>query len=130
MEYTVTFANVMAVLVTTGMGVLAFFMKRWFSDMEQRDKSLEAKIEAGNASIQGKIEKNHSAVNGRIDRLEEESRNEIQEIQKEVGTLKGDFAVTFVMREDFFRGMNAVEERIASMDDKLDRMLLMLNREG
>ncbi len=45
-------------------------------------------------------------------------------MQKELSSIKGDFATTFVLREDFFRSMNGVEDKMRSMDGKLDRLLV------
>ena len=42
----------------------------------------------------------------------------------EPGTIKGDFATTFVLREDFFRSMNGVEDKMRTIDGKLDKLLL------
>lgn len=41
---------------------------------------------------------------------------------------KGDFATTFVLREDFFRSMNGVEDRMRSIDSKIDKLLMQSNR--
>lgn len=56
--------------------------------------------------------------------IEEKHKADIREIQKELSTIKGDFATTFVLREDFFRSMNGVEDRMQSIDSKLDRLLM------
>ena len=64
-------------------------------------------------------------MNERIDKLEEKTGKDIQHIKQEINDIKGDFATTFVLREDFFRSMNGVEDKIKGMDNKLDRLLLM-----
>ena len=51
--------------------------------------------------------------------------NDIQNIRQEINDIKGDFATTFVLREDFFRSMNGVEDRMKIIDNKLDKLLLM-----
>ena len=61
----------------------------------------------------------------RIDKLEEKTDKDIQNIKQEINDIKGDFATTFVLREDFFRSMNGVEDKIKSIDSKLDRLLLI-----
>ena len=69
MDYMITFSDVMATVITLGLGVIGFFMKRWISDVEQGNKalqqalenttdSLNEKIEQGNRNIQEKIQKN------------------------------------------------------------------------
>ena len=129
MDYVITFSDVMAAVITLGLGAIGFFMKRWIGNVEQGSKalqqalenttdSLNKKIEQGNRDIQEIIQKNDEKVNERIDKLEEKTGKDIQHI-------KGDFATTFVLREDFFRSMNGVEDKIKGMDNKLDRLLLM-----
>ena len=46
-------------------------------------------------------------------------------VAQEINDIKGDFATTFVLREDFFRSMNGVEDRMKIIDNKLDKLLLM-----
>lgn len=129
MGYVITFSDVMAAVITFGISVMGFFIKRWFDGMEQRNKETQKKIEEGNRAIQERIEKNDAKVNERIDRLEEKTEKDIQHIKQEINDIKGDFATTFVLREDFFRSMNGVEDKIRGMDQKLDRLLLM-NKEN
>lgn len=129
MDYVITFTDVMAAVITLGISVMGFFIKRWFEGMEQRNKETQQKIEQGNKAIQERIEKNDAKVNERIDRLEEKTDKDIENIKQEINDIKGDFATTFVLREDFFRSMNGVEDKIKSIDAKLDRLLLM-NKEN
>lgn len=136
MDYVITFSDVMAAVITLGLGAICFFMKRWIGNVEQGSKalqqalenttdSLNKKIEQGNRDIQEIIQKNDEKVNERIDKLEEKTGKDIQHIKQEINDIKGDFATTFVLREDFFRSMNGVEDKIKGMDNKLDRLLLM-----
>ena len=127
MDYVITFSDIMAAVITLGISVMVFFIKRWFASMEQRNKETQQKIEQGSKAIQERIEKNDAKVNERIDRLEEKTDKDIENIKQEINDIKGDFATTFVLREDFFRSMNGVEDRIKSMDSKLDRLLLINN---
>lgn len=129
MDYVITFSDIMAAVITLGISVMGFFIKRWFDGMEQRNKETQKKIEQGNKEIQERIEKNDAKVNERIDRLEEKTERDIQNIKEEINDIKGDFATTFVLREDFFRSMNGVEDKVKSIDLKLDRLLLM-NKES
>lgn len=117
MEYVISFSDVMAGVITVALGVLAYFIKRWFKDSEDRDKT-----------IQDQIVKNDEKVNERIDKLEDKTRNDISKLKQEVNDIKGDFATSFVLREDFFWSMNGVEDRIKSVDGKLDRLLLIQNK--
>lgn len=127
MNYVITFQNVMAALIAVGGSVFIFFVKKWFADIEKKDSELLVKIEFGNKDIKDRIEKNDAKTNERIDRLEEKTIRDIEGIKQEINDIKGDFATTFVLREDFFRSMNAVEDKVKSIDSKIDRLLL---REG
>ena len=127
MNYVITFQNVMAALIAIGGSVFIFFVKKWFADMEKKDSELLVKLESGNRDIRERIEKNDARTNDRIDRLEEKTERDIAGIKQEINDIKGDFATTFVLREDFFRSMNAVEDKVKSIDSKIDRLLL---REG
>ena len=61
---------------------------------------------------------NDDKVNKRIDKLEEETDRDIANIKQELNDIKGDFATTFVLREDFFRSMNGVEDRMQNSGRK------------
>lgn len=127
MNYVITFQNVMAASIAIGGSIFIFFVKKWFADMEKKDLELLVKLESGNKDIKDRIEKNDAKTNERIDRLEEKTIRDIEGIKQEINDIKGDFATTFVLREDFFRSMNAVEDKVKSIDSKIDRLLL---REG
>ena len=127
MNYVITFQNVMAAFIAIGGSIFIFFVKKWFADMEKKDLELLVKLESGNKDIKDRIEKNDAKTNERIDRLEEKTIRDIEVIKQEINDIKGDFATTFVLREDFFRSMNAVEDKVKSIDSKIDRLLL---REG
>lgn len=127
MNYVITFQNVMAAFIAIGCSIFIFFVKKWFADMEKKDLELLVKLESGNKDIKDRIEKNDAKTNERIDRLEEKTIRDIEGIKQEINDIKGDFATTFVLREDFFRSMNAVEDKVKSIDSKIDRLLL---REG
>ena len=45
MDYMITFSDVMATVITLGLGVIGFFMKRWISDVEQGNKALQQALE-------------------------------------------------------------------------------------
>lgn len=136
MDYVITFPDVMTMVITLALGIFSFLVKRWIGSVEQGTKelqdalknttdSLNKKNEQGNKDIREQIQKNDEKVNERIDKLEEKTGRDIQNIKQEINDIKGDFATTFVLREDFFRSMNGVEDKIKSMDSKLDKLLLM-----
>lgn len=124
MDYVITFQDVMAALLTLGGGIFIFFVKRWFAGVEEKNQTLLERIDSGNKDIRQRIERNDEKTTERIDKLEEKTEKDIAAIKQEINDIKGDFATTFVLREDFFRSMNGVEDRVKSIDSKLDRLLL------
>lgn len=112
MDYVITFSDIMTSVIGLCLGVLTFFIKTWFTDVKKAD-----------AEIKKNIESNNERINTRIEKLEEKTDNQIADIKREVTDMKGDFATMYVLREDFFRTMNGVEDRIKSMDSKLDKLL-------
>lgn len=106
MDYVITFSDVMAGVMTLALGALGFFIKGWFK------------------SIQTQIRQNDDKVNQRIDKLEDRTNADIENIKKEVNGIKGEFSTTFVLREDFFRSTNSMEDAIRKIDNKMDRLLM------
>lgn len=45
MDYVITFSDVMAGLMSIGLGVITFFVKKWFDKMEKKDDVLQSAIE-------------------------------------------------------------------------------------
>jgi len=111
--YIITFSDVMAGVITLGLGVLTFFIRSWLDG-----------IRKNTGKIENQIRENDEKVNERIDKLEEKTDGEIANIKQELSGIKGDFATTFVLREDFFRSMNGVESSIRSIDSKIDKILM------
>lgn len=116
MEYIITFSDVMTGVITLGLGIITFFARGWFKNFQD---SME--------EIKKQIKENDEKVNKRIDKLEEETDQDIANIKQEINDIKGDFATTFVLREDFFRSMNGVEDRMRSIDGKIDRLLIQIS---
>lgn len=117
MDYVITFSDVMTGVITLGGSVLVFFIRSWFNKLSENTEE-----------IKKQIKENDEKVNKRIDKLEDETDGEIANIKQELNNIKGDFATTFVLREDFFRSMNGVEDRMRSIDGKIDKLLMQSNR--
>ena len=111
--YVITFADVMAGVMTIGLGIIVFFAKNWLKGMTDTV-----------GEIKQQIKENNAKVNQRIDKLEDRTEGDIANIKREINDIKGDFATTFVLREDFFRSMNGVEDSMKRIDGKIDKLLL------
>ncbi len=105
----ITIGMVAAVAVT----VISFLVKKLIGEFEKAMNKLGQRLEATIAKF-----------DERITKLEEKQEKDIKDVQKELNSIKGDFATTFVLREDFFRSMNSVEDKMRTMDNKLDKLLL------
>ena len=117
MDYVITFSDVMAGVIALVGSVLVLFIRSWFNKLSENTEE-----------IKKQIKENDEKVNKRIDKLEDETDGEIANIKQELNNIKGDFATTFVLREDFFRSMNGVEDRMRSIDGKIDKLLMQSNR--
>lgn len=117
MDYVITFSDVMAGVITLGMGIITFFLKGWFDNLN-----------GSTEEIKKQIKENDEKVNKRIDKLEQRTDAEIESLKKELISIEKDFPIVYVQRDDFFRSMNNVEEKIRGMDGKLDKLLLQNER--
>ena len=73
-----------------GFSLLIFLAKQQFKD-----------IKDGIAQTTQQIKENDKKTNERIDKLESKTEAEIANIKNDLSGIKGDFATTFVQREDF-----------------------------
>lgn len=109
MNEPITIGMIAAIAVS----IIVYFTKKMIDSFE---KSV--------AKIGQKLDESIDKTADRIMKLEEKQEKDIKEVQKELSTIKGDFATTFVLREDFFRSMNGVEDKMKSIDSKLDKLLM------
>lgn len=119
------FITLVAVLSVLG-AVLVFLIKHQFGQITNGIAANSKKLEDVRTDLQADIKKNNDKVNERIDKVEEKNNREIAELRQNVNDIKGDFATTFVLREDFFRYMNSMEENIKDTNSKVDKILVML----
>ena len=111
----VTVGMIAGVVIT----VVSFLSKQQFGDFKKGISENKAAINAGDEKVELKIEK-----------LEEKTEKDIAEINHELSNIKGDFAMTFLKRDDFFRIMNGVESNIKNIDSKLDTILMSTMKKG
>lgn len=119
------FITLVTVLSICG-AVLAFLVKHSFNQINNGIAGNSTKIESIKNDLQQDIQKNHDKVNERINKLEDKTNADITEIRQNLNDIKGDFATTFVLREDFFRYMNSMEENIKDTNSKVDKILLIV----
>ena len=119
------FITLVTVLSICG-GILVFLLKHSFNQINNGIAGNSTKIESIKNDLQQDIQKNHDKVNERINKLEDKTNADITEIRQNLNDIKGDFATTFVLREDFFRYMNSREENIKDTNSKVDKILLIV----
>lgn len=102
----------LGVVLGVGFSLLIFLAKTQFND------------------IKNSIKENNESTNKRIEKLETKTDAEIGSIKDEINSIKGDFATTFVLREDFFRSMNGVEENIKETGRKIDKILMLIGEKS
>ena len=119
------FITLVTVLSICG-GILVFLLKHSFNQINNGIAGNSTKIESIKNDLQQDIQKNHDKANERINKLEDKTNADITEIRQNLNDIKGDFATTFVLREDFFRYMNSMEENIKDTNSKVDKILLIV----
>lgn len=100
-------------VATVAVAVISFLVKMMIDDFK---KSV--------SRVGRQLDETVTKFETRIARIEEKQEKDIKDVQKELSSIKGDFATTFVLREDFFRSMNGVEDKMRTIDGKLDKLLL------
>lgn len=128
----------LGVVLAAGVGVLIFLIKYEFGritgsiDEMKKDSvktyaEVKAEITKNREDMILAISKNNDKINERIDKLEDKTNCEIKNMKQEINDIKGDFATTFVQRDDFFRYMNGMEDNIKETGRKVDKILLIMN---
>lgn len=102
-------------VVGLGFGLLTFLAKQQFHD-----------IKSGIKDTRKKLEESEEKTNQRIEKLERKTDEEISSLKKEVSDIKGDFAISFVTRDEYFRSMNSLEDKVKGIDGKMDQLLFMI----
>lgn len=94
-----------SLLCTLVVGALTYFVKKMMSDLEAADKANAAAI-----------------------RDEAHAREEkLEELAGQINDLKSDLPLIYVLREDFFRSMQGVDDKFKSIDSKLDHLINIIS---
>ena len=113
MDYVISFADVMTAAIGIALGVFGWLIKNWISSVLQSSEETKKQI----TEIDKKLEES-------IQSLDEKTSEKIRGMEKEITDFKTDFATMFVLREDYFRAMNKMEDSMRNIDHKIDRLLL------
>ncbi len=116
----------MAVVLSVAGTVLVFLLKHWFGQVNGGISGNSRRLEQIKEELQEELQRNNEKVNERIDHIEERTNQDIAELRQGMSDLKGDFAATFVQRDDFFRYMNGMETNIKDTNNKVDKILMLI----
>ena len=112
---TTILAAILTGVVSLGFGLLTFLAKQQFGD-----------IKNGISDTRKKLDETVERTNQRIEKLEQRTDEEIDNLKKEISDIKGDFAITFVTRDEYFRSMNSLEDKVKGIDSKIDQVIFMI----
>lgn len=121
-EFIITASSVLGIMVTA----LGFFLKHWFGQVNSGISENNERLVQIREELQGELQRNYEKTNERIDHIEEKTSQDIAELRQGMNDLKGDFATTFVQRDDFFRYMNGMETNIKDTNSKVDKILMLI----
>lgn len=106
-------------VLTVVVGLLTYLAKMQF-------KGILDGIKNNNAVVKG-VEK---TLNGKIDSLEKKIYEEIEkncddicEVKNELNQLKADLPFVYTLREDFIRTLNNVDNKMGTIENKIDKLL-------
>lgn len=115
------------IVVAVALALLKWLLKKQIDDLFGSMEKMQDGIRATKTELAEIIKENDKKTDERIMKLEEYTRTEIGDIKKEVNSIKGDFATTFVLREDFFRFGNGVEDKLDNVNGKMDKLMFLVS---
>lgn len=115
------------IVVAVALALLKWLLKKQIDDLFGSMEKMQDGIRATKTELAEIIKENDKKTDERITKLEEYTRTEIGDIKKEVNSIKGDFATTFVLREDFFRFGNGVEDKLDNVNGKMDKLMFLVS---
>lgn len=121
-DFVITVSSVLGVLMT----LLGFFLRHWFGQVNGGISENAKQLGRIKQELQDELQRNHEKTNERIDHIEEKTNQDIAELRQGMNDLKGDFATTFVQRDDFFLYMNRMETNIKDTNSKVDKILMLI----
>ena len=110
---------IIQLLTSLGIGAIVYFAKSAFKKMED-----------GIVENQKRIDDLRKDSDSRIDEVRKACTAEIDKVKTEVNDLKADLPFVYVMREDFVRSLNSVDEKMGRIDGKLDKIMQMKGGSG
>lgn len=120
------FITMAATVLSVLGGALIFLIKHWFNQVNKGISGNSKRLEQIKEELQEELQRNNEKINERIDHIEERTNQDIAELRQNMNDLKGDFATTFVQRDEFYRYMNGMEANIKDTNSKVDRILMLL----
>lgn len=115
-----------ALVVGIAILMLKWLLKKQIDDLFSSIRSTQQSVMSTKTELAEIIKENDKKTNERITKLEEYTHKEIGDIKKEVNSIKGDFATSFVLREDFFRFGNGMEDTLKGVDAKIERLIFAM----
>lgn len=119
------FLTLVSVITICG-AILIFLVKYQFTRITTGIDKTAEKLEEVKSVMHHEIEITFDKTNERIDKLEERTNQELGDLRQDMNDLKGEFSITFVQREDFFRYMNGMEANVKDTNNKVDKILMMM----
>lgn len=116
----------LGIVVSALLAVFIFLLKHSFNQIIDGIGANSGQIVQVKDELTSAIRANYDKTNERIDHLEEKTNVEMAELRQDLNEIKGEFATTFVQREDFFRYMNGMETNIKDTNAKVDKILMLM----
>ncbi len=108
---------VFCLAITTGLGALAYFIKKEFADLNQ---NIRENAEA--------LSDQRRETDEKLEQTRRDLEDKIEAERKRISDLKEDLPFVYTTREDFIRFANGVDSKMGSIDSKIDKILEKMNR--
>ncbi len=112
-----------SLLCTLVVGALTYFMKRTLASLEDADKrnaeALKEEAQERERAIREEARKREEAVKEEV----RERERVFEKLTESLGKMQMDMPRDYVLREDFIRITNNLEDKIGTMDRKIDQVL-------
>lgn len=119
-----------SVAVVIMISVLVWLAKRQLESImngiEKNSKKLDEQNEKINEQIkrlEDDLKRADTVFTQRLLEINEKIGQKINQVEQDLNDLKADLPMIYTLREDFIRSLNNVESKIASIDNKIDKLL-------
>lgn len=113
-------AVTIGMVATLVIGLLTFLAKLQFDNILNGIKNNRAAIDNVSDEMGDKINNLEKKIYEDMGK----TKQDIKKVENELSQLKADIPIVYVLREDFVRSLNNVDNKMNSIENKIDKILM------